>query len=155
MHNLDFDYNLLPFLSGMKPVIWTLHDPWLFSGHCIHSFNCEKWKEACGDCPYPDVPFPQEFDHSALDFEAKRIAIQNSQVTFVAASDWMLEKAKCSPVTAKKKVIKIPFGINQELFKRKNNADIRRKSGIPEDAFVLFFRADRNPYKGLEMVRTA
>lgn len=155
MHNLDFDCNLLPLLSGMKPVVWTLHDPWLFSGHCIHSFGCDKWRTGCGDCPHLDVPFSRDFDRSAIDFEAKRIAIRDSQITFIVASDWMLEKAKCSPVTAGKKIVKIPFGIDQGLFKCKSRADIRRKLGIAEDAFVLFFRADRNPYKGADTIKTA
>ena len=34
-------------------VVWTLHDCWPFTGHCVHFQNagCEKWKEGCYHCP--------------------------------------------------------------------------------------------------------
>ncbi len=35
-----------------KPVIWTLHDCWSFTGLCPYftESKCEKWKEECGHC---------------------------------------------------------------------------------------------------------
>ena len=45
---------LFSFLKQMdKPVIWTLHDCWSFTGHCSHfdRVNCEKWKTQCYSCP--------------------------------------------------------------------------------------------------------
>ena len=37
-------------------VVWTLHDCWAFTGHCIYftAANCDQWKEGCarsGSCP--------------------------------------------------------------------------------------------------------
>ena len=26
-------------------------DAWLLSGHCAHSFDCERWRTGCGECP--------------------------------------------------------------------------------------------------------
>ena len=26
----------LPLMSRQKKIVWTLHDPWLLSGHCVH-----------------------------------------------------------------------------------------------------------------------
>jgi putative colanic acid biosynthesis glycosyltransferase len=39
-------------LSG-KPVVWTLHDCWSFTGHCTHFsyVQCYKWKAGCYKCP--------------------------------------------------------------------------------------------------------
>ena len=36
-----------------KPVVWTLHDCWSFTGHCAHFdyIGCMKWKTGCGECP--------------------------------------------------------------------------------------------------------
>jgi hypothetical protein len=45
-HNLHggyFDLRFLPWVSRQVPVILTLHDAWLLSGHCAHSFDCERW----------------------------------------------------------------------------------------------------------------
>ena len=34
-----------------KPVVWTLHDTWPFTGGCHHSVDCEKFHSDCGGCP--------------------------------------------------------------------------------------------------------
>ena len=50
-HNLHggyFDLRRLRSLSRRLPVVVTLHDAWLLSGHCAHSFTCERWKCGCG-----------------------------------------------------------------------------------------------------------
>ncbi|MFN8202227.1 MAG: glycosyltransferase [Solirubrobacteraceae bacterium] len=61
-HNLHggyFDLRVLPALSRRYPVALTLHDAWLLSGHCAHSFDCERWRHGCGHCPdlsiYPAI----------------------------------------------------------------------------------------------------
>ncbi|MDR1236516.1 MAG: hypothetical protein LBJ96_05950, partial [Holosporaceae bacterium] len=71
IHNNVIDISLLPIITKLKPTVWTVHDPWALSGHCIHHFDCEKWKTGCGDCPYPDKPFAINFDDTALQFELK------------------------------------------------------------------------------------
>ena len=59
LHGFYFDLNTLAWLSGHVPVIVTLHDAWLLSGHCAHSFDCTRWQTGCGNCPdlsiYPSV----------------------------------------------------------------------------------------------------
>ena len=46
-------------LSRVKPVIWTLHDEWAYTGHCACTLGCDRWRFGCGDCPdltiYPAV----------------------------------------------------------------------------------------------------
>ena len=27
-------------ISKLKPTVWTLHDPWAMTGHCVHPFDC-------------------------------------------------------------------------------------------------------------------
>lgn len=36
-----------------KKIIWTLHDCWSFTGHCVYFdyVDCDKWKTGCFDCP--------------------------------------------------------------------------------------------------------
>ena len=44
-----FDY----LKKSGKPVIWTLHDCWSFTGHCAHFdyAGCNKWTTGCHNCP--------------------------------------------------------------------------------------------------------
>ena len=57
LHNIHGYYlnyeKLFGFLKEYnKPVIWTLHDCWAFTGHCAYFdvSGCEKWKEQCYHC---------------------------------------------------------------------------------------------------------
>src|SRR5687767_14712628 len=34
-----------------KPIVWTLHDMWAFTGGCHYDNNCGRYVENCGACP--------------------------------------------------------------------------------------------------------
>src|SRR4029079_4578923 len=51
LHGNYFDLRALAGLSRQIPTVLTLHDAWLLSGHCAHSFECERWTIGCGECP--------------------------------------------------------------------------------------------------------
>ena len=89
IHNTRFDIKYLPIITRLKPSVITLHDPWILGGHCIHHFDCEKWKAHCYDCEYLDVPFAINNDTSALEFELKKEAIQKSNIAAIVASKWL------------------------------------------------------------------
>ena len=58
LHNIHggyFQTNLLPKLSKIAPVVWTFHDMFPITGHCAHSFECEKWKSGCVNCERLDI----------------------------------------------------------------------------------------------------
>ncbi len=83
LHNLHggyFDLRELPVLSRQVPVVLTLHDAWLLSGHCAHSFDCERWKIGCGSCPDLTIPPPIRRDGSAFNWLRKREIFLKSQV---------------------------------------------------------------------------
>jgi hypothetical protein len=42
LHGSYFDLRALTWLSRRLPVIVDLRDAWLLSGHCAHSFDCER-----------------------------------------------------------------------------------------------------------------
>jgi hypothetical protein len=50
----------------------TLHDAWLLSGHCAHSFDCQRWKTGCGECPDLDVYPASPRDATACNWRRKR-----------------------------------------------------------------------------------
>lgn len=152
IHNGLVDVQLLPLLSRLKPVIWTIHDPWPLSGHCIQHFECDKWKSGCKDCPMLDLPFEITKDNSALNYILKKQSIQNANIEIVVASKLMLEKIKEAPAFKNKNVHVVPFGINQEIFYPQNKAEVRKKLNIPKNALVISFRGDNNYKKGLDYI---
>ncbi len=152
VHNNIFDLQLLPIMTRLKPIVWTLHDPWALGGHCIHHYDCEKWKTQCGDCTYLDSHFGLDKDNSALNFEIKKQAIQNSSFDVIVASKWMKEKVEKSPIFKGKKIHLIPFGIDQEIFKPINKAEAKKELNIPKEVFVVTFRCDYSEFKGMDYI---
>lgn len=155
IHNFIFDLSLLPILTRLKPSVWTIHDPWSLGGHCIYHFNCKKWHTQCEDCPHLDTHFALFKDNSALNYELKKSAIQNSKLDIVVASKWMKKKVDKSPMFKNAKVHLIPFGINQDIFRSLDKVDVRKKLKIPKESFVISFRCDASQFKGLEYIEYA
>lgn len=149
-----FKLEYLPYLSHFKPLILTIHDPWILGGHCIHHGACNKWKTICSDCEHLSSPIPLQFDTSSLSFELKKIAIQNSNISAIVASEWMQSNVAQSPIWAGKPVHLVPFGIDQKIFcPPPKLEDAKQALGIPP-MLVLLARTQQH-FKGLEILRTA
>lgn len=156
INNKMFDINLLPLISRLKPIIWTLHDPWAISGHCIHHFDCNNWQNGCGNCPYLDIPNKINFDNTALTWEMKRLAFQNSDLNIIVASQWMFDLVKKSPFFSHCSVDIVPFGVDDNIFKPANfleTKELRKKFDISSDDIVLMFRIDDNIFKGGDLLK--
>ena len=56
IHGYFLNYRILfDYLGKVDiPVVWTLHDCWSMTGHCVHfeSVGCDKWLTGCHDCKY-------------------------------------------------------------------------------------------------------
>ena len=44
-----------------KPIFWTLHDMWAFTGRCHYAGICEKYKNVCNACPFLIYPNRKNF----------------------------------------------------------------------------------------------
>jgi len=141
LHALPF-FSLLnvPLMSRQHPVVWTIHDPWLMSGHCIHSLDCERWLTGCGDCPDLSFPLPLKRDTSAFNWKVKKWVTRHSTVSLIVASEWMYDRVQRSPVLSHLPCSLIPFGINTDVFRPLNQVECRSHFGIPGDANVIAFR---------------
>ncbi|GAB3203721.1 glycosyltransferase involved in cell wall biosynthesis [Pontibacter aydingkolensis] len=97
LHNIHGYYLnieiLFSFLKKFnKPIVWTLHDCWAFTGHCAHfeDIGCVKWKTHCNNCPkvkrYPSSWF---IDNSFSNFSDKRRLFTSSNIHIVVPSRWL------------------------------------------------------------------
>ncbi|MCZ8173141.1 MAG: glycosyltransferase [Brevundimonas sp.] len=145
----------LPRIMGSKPVVWTLHDPWAFSGHCTYSFDCERWRTGCGNCPDLSIPMTVTRDSSAIMHDLKRQLLDTCAFEVVVASSWMEARAKASPIFQGVPVHRVPFGLNLEFFGKGDRVAARHRFGIPEGAVVIGFRSQVGAYKGFEYIDNA
>lgn len=142
----------LPEITAQKPTVWTLHDPWAMTGHCIYPFDCTRWKTGCGECPDLKTPLPLNTDRTRLLFKYKRHVYSKSKFDIIVASKWMLDMVQTSPMFENARVHHVPFGLNLDFFSPDATPSVRQKFGIPDDALVICFRAVNNEFKGLPYV---
>ncbi|MGB7815442.1 MAG: glycosyltransferase family 4 protein [Methylotenera sp.] len=142
----------LPKITHLKPTVWTLHDPWAMTGHCVYPFDCKRWQIGCGNCPDLDIHFPLLRDHTRFLFNYKRRAYNNSKFDIIVASKWMRDMVEASPLFEGVHIHQVPFGLDLNFFSPVAAPSARKRFGIPENALVICFRAVINETKGLAYV---
>ncbi len=154
-----FDLAALPTLTRMFPVVVTLHDAWLLSGHCAHSFECDRWKIGCGNCPdltiYPAV----KRDATAYNWQRKQGLFAKSRFFVATPSRWLMDKVDRSmlkPACIEQRVI--PNGVDLTIFRPADKQQARSRLGLPHDASILLFAANgvkQNLWKDYRTMRAA
>jgi len=119
-----------------KPVVWTLHDMWAFTGICHYSGACEKYVTACGDCHFLKHNHPE--DLSASVWKQKHQAYQN--LHFIATSHWLGRKGEQSSLLKKFPLTIIPSSVDTCIFKPllSKNAAKKQMNLNPDKIHILF-----------------
>ncbi|WP_448524112.1 glycosyltransferase [Pseudothermotoga sp.] len=130
---------LFKFLKEFgKPVVWTLHDCWPFTGHCAYFVyaKCERWRTGCHSCPEKSsYPKSLLLDNSRWNYRKKKELFTGlKHLTIVTPSRWLAGLVKES-FLSEYPVEVIPNGIDTNVFKP-TPSDFRKKYGI-EDKFII------------------
>lgn len=157
LHNIHGYYLNYPILFNWlkeikKPVVWTLHDCWPWTGHCAYyTFHkCDKWKTGCHNCPGLDS-YPKSFhDGSRRNYVIKReafIGVEN--LVLVPVSNWLANDLKESFLKDYPAQV-IHNGINISVFKPSYNKTIISKLGLDDKKIILGVASVWEKRKGLE-----
>ena len=156
VHGYFLNYKLLfKYLkeSG-KPVIWTVHDCWLYTGHCYHysAAECYKWKDHCRSCPQKRA-FPTSWiaDRSYQNFEDKKAAFNSlgDRLTIVTVSDWMRREMLSSFLGSEQFKV-IHNGIDLDIFQPTDSASVLEKYGLSGKRIILGVASIWMKEKGME-----
>jgi glycosyltransferase involved in cell wall biosynthesis len=151
LHGNYFDLRLLPALSRELPVILNLRDAWLLSGHCAHSYGCERWKTGCGSCPDLTIQPPIRRDESAYNWSRKAAIFASSRLYVTTPSQWLMDRVSLSMLSgARSKVI--ANAIDTEIFQPGNKQRARHELGLPSGGKVVMLTA-HNQFKDLETMK--
>jgi glycosyltransferase involved in cell wall biosynthesis len=152
-----FSLRLLPVIAnGRRPVLWTLHDPWITTGHCVHSLGCDRWRTGCGACPDLSLPLMLAEDRTAQNWQLKQRSLGRSDIHLVLASRWMERRVAESPILQHLPRIVIPFGLDPRVFRAGDKAACRGSLQIPRDAKVVAVRwTPHNVLKGTRYAEEA
>ncbi|MEN3042425.1 MAG: glycosyltransferase [Fervidobacterium sp.] len=122
-----------------KPVVWTLHDCWAFTGHCSHFefVGCYKWKTTCNNCPQKDrYPRSWLLDNSKRNWERKKELFTNvKKMILITPSKWLAELVKES-FLKEYQVEVIPNTIDTNIFKPMHS-DFRKRYKLEEKFIIL------------------
>ncbi len=158
LHNLHGYYLnieiLFCFLKKSNiPVVWTLHDCWPVTGHCVYFdfVGCEKWKTQCFQCPQKSTyPASYLLDRSKKNYKLKKELFSSlPNLTLVPVSQWLANIVKQSFL--KNNTIRvIQNGINTTVFHPVSTQTIRTKYNLSGKFVLLGVASDWSPRKGLK-----
>lgn len=137
LHNIHGYYLNYPlFFQYLKSanisVVWTLHDCWALTGHCVHfeSCGCERWKSKCYNCPQRKE-YPKSFflDNSKSNYTLKRkyFSSLGEKLTLVPVSHW-LEGVLKESFLREAQICTIYNGVDLSIFKPKGESCIEFRS---------------------------
>lgn len=124
-------------IDSGKPIVWTMHDMWPFTGICHYAAECDKYTTQCGDCPLLYKGSKKDLSYQV--FVKKEKMYKGSQINFVACSQWLENMAKKSQLLQNHFITNIPNAINTNLFKPRNKKFAREKLHLPNDKKLLLF----------------
>ena len=127
------------FLTG-KPVVWTLHDMWAFTGGCHYSGECDHFKHECGNCWMLRSSHNEDLSYRGF-FRKKYMLKAAKNVVFVTCSHWLADVARTSALLRGFRIETIPNPIDTEIFSPKDNNETRKKLNISPTSKVILFGA--------------
>jgi glycosyltransferase involved in cell wall biosynthesis len=146
-----------------KPIVWSLHDMWPFTGGCHYDEGCGKYTSHCATCPVLGSNQKTDLSHAVFSRKSKTYA-NISSLTIVGLSRWIADCARNSVVFSGRKVVNIPSLIDTRAFRPLDKTVARDLLNLPQDKKLILFGGDGmvlDPRKGhreliqaLDMVRT-
>ncbi len=142
LHWINFGFLSLSGLQALfdlgKPVVWTIHDQWAFTGGCHYSRTCTHYQTHCHRCPY--LKKPGEHDLSYRLFERKKQLFAQHVPHFVPPSQWLGDDLRRSTLLRDAPMTVIPNTIDQALFCPVDRADANARLDLPAtNAMRLLF----------------
>ncbi|GBD87578.1 D-inositol 3-phosphate glycosyltransferase [bacterium BMS3Abin03] len=139
LHQTNGGFLSLSSLSKLaalnKPLIFTLHDMWSFTGGCHYSNDCEKFLEHCGNCP--SLKSNKENDFSRKIHNRKNIVYNKLNLNIVTCSNWLNTEAKRSSLFHEKRIRTIHNPVDTEIFKPAYKIKSRTELNLPNDKILI------------------
>lgn len=139
-----------------KPIVWTMHDMWPFTGGCHYSDNCVLYKEDCNKCK--QLSNKKDTFLSGYILKEKYSSYKKKSIVYVTPSEWLEKCSKESFLLKNSNIKVIPNGIDLKIFKKldKNfckkilNLDLSKK-------YILFgaMTSTSDKRKGYDLLKRA
>lgn len=125
--------------SFHKPLLWTLHDSWAFTGGCHIPLGCFRYRDFCGQCPA--LGSKGEHDLSRTIWKRKSKAWKDLNLHIISPSRWLANCAKSSSLFQDIPISVIPNGIDTSRFKPIEQRVAREILALPQGKNIILFGA--------------
>lgn len=122
-----------------RPIFWTLHDMWPFTGGCHYSEECENYMYSCGKCPH--LGSEKQQDLSRWLWQRKSKSWEKLNITIVSPSDWLAQCASQSSLFRNLDIRTIHHGLNTEAYNPVPKKIARSLLNISIDKKIVLFGA--------------
>lgn len=151
LHSINgnyFSFLLLPFLTALKPTVWTLHDSLPFTGGCYNADSCDLWRDmGCSGCPL-DAGKQNSRTENERYGASRRENLQmlkNSLYRisrFTAVSPSLARKEQAIHSILEGHDVRLIYhGVDTEIFKPEDPAALRSRLELPAEAKIIVFAA--------------
>lgn len=137
--------------SIKRPMVWSLHDMWAFTGGCHYDEGCDRWKSSCGACPILGSSSERDLSYKVFQRKLSTFAKLKDRITIVGLSRWMAECAQESTLLKDFRVEQLPNPIDTQVFKPVDRRVAKQILGLPTDKPLVLFgavNATADPRKG-------
>ncbi len=152
-----WSYRFLKYLYKCnKPIVWTMHDMWAFTGGCHYNGTCNNYKDECGYCHlFHNV---RKNDMTRLVYKLKARMYREMKICFVGCSQWITYECIKSGIAGKKKVCNIPNPMPGHFFKVRDKNLCKTVLGINSNKKIILFGAvssTSDKRKGFDLLKSA
>jgi glycosyltransferase involved in cell wall biosynthesis len=157
LHWINSGYlNIETIAKLNRPLVWTLHDMWAFTGGCHYNQECDHYTNSCGTCP--QISSDRSWDISRWVWHRKAKAWRDINMTIVSPSYWLAKCALSSSLFRNLRVEVIPNGIDTQKYRPINKYSARDLLNLPQDKKLILFgalRATSDVRKGFNLLQAA
>lgn len=121
-----------------KPIIWTLHDMWAFTGGCHYTAGCQSYENNCLNCPQLSEDIFQLPYHL---LQEKIEYFNHPNLVIVTPSQWLAECAKKSKVFRHNRIEVIPYSLDIDTFQPINKSEAKKSLNINSNDIILLVGA--------------
>jgi glycosyltransferase involved in cell wall biosynthesis len=132
--------NFSDLKSIKAPVVWSLHDMWVFTGGCHYSGLCSRYLASCGQCWVLKSCRESDLSKSLLKDKERELS-KISNIKFIGLSSWLTGLAQKSSLLKRQTVQNLPNPIDCSLFKPQDKDLSREKLNLPKDKKLILFGA--------------
>ncbi|MDD2541684.1 MAG: glycosyltransferase family 4 protein [Desulfuromonadaceae bacterium] len=157
LHWVSYGFMRVETLAAIRrPIVWTLHDMWPFTGGCHYSEGCDHYLTGCGCCPL--LASTKHNDLSRWNWNRKSNKWLSLPMTIVSPSRWLADCARKSPLFKNSNIVVIPNGIDIKRFSPRNKRLCRDILSLPQNKKIILCggincRSDRR--KGFDLLLSA